>query len=62
MPFALINVGATFERAMNISFVGEKYKSIVIYLDDITVFSQSDAEHLTILNIHFKNARNMDCL
>jgi len=40
MPFGLINVGATFQRAMDISFVGEKYNFIVIYLDDIIFFQK----------------------
>ena len=42
MPFGLMNVGATFQRDMDKSFVGEKEKFVVIYLDEITVFSQSD--------------------
>ena len=40
MQFALMTVGATFQRAMDIAFVGEKEKFVVIYLDDIMVFSQ----------------------
>ena len=39
MPFGLMNDGATFQRAMDIAFVGEKDKFVVIYLDDIIVFS-----------------------
>ena len=39
MPFGLMNVGATFQRAMYIAFADEKDKSVVIYLDDITIFS-----------------------
>ena len=39
MPFGLMNVGATFQRAMDIAFVGERDKFVVIYLDDIAVFS-----------------------
>jgi len=46
MPFGLINVGATFQRAMDIEFVGEKDKFIVIFLDDMTVFSTSDEDHI----------------
>jgi hypothetical protein len=42
MPFSLINVGETFQRAMDITFIGEKDKFFVIYLDDITVLSKSD--------------------
>ena len=46
MPFRLMNAGATFQRAMDIAFVGERDKFVVTYLGDITVFSQSDDEHL----------------
>jgi hypothetical protein len=45
MPFGLMNAGATFQRAMDIAFIGEKDKFVVIYLDDITVFSKTDKEH-----------------
>jgi hypothetical protein len=37
--------GGTFQREMNIAFIGEKDKFVVIYLDDIIVFSKSDQEH-----------------
>ena len=46
IPFGLMNVGATFQRAMDIAFSKEKDKFVVIYLDDITVFSKSDEDHL----------------
>ena len=39
IPFGLMNVGATFQRAMDIGFVGLKDKFILIYLDDLTVYS-----------------------
>ena len=38
MPFGLMNVGETFQRAMDISFADEKDKFFFIYLDDIDVF------------------------
>ena len=39
MLFVVMNVVVTFQRAMDISFVGEKENFVVIYLDDITMFS-----------------------
>jgi len=57
MPFRLMNVGATFQRAMHIAFVEELDKFIVIYLDDITVFSQSDDEHLQHLRRFFEKCK-----
>jgi hypothetical protein len=45
IPFGLINAGATFQQAMDISFIGEKDQFVVIYLDDIIVFSRFDQEN-----------------
>jgi hypothetical protein len=42
MPFVLMSVGATFQRVMEISFLEEKDRFVVIYLDDITVYSKND--------------------
>jgi len=39
IPFGLMNAGANFQRAMDIAFVGEKDNFVLIYLDDIIVFS-----------------------
>ena len=41
-----MNAGATFQRAMDIAFLEEKDKFVVIYLDDITVYSKTDEKHL----------------
>lgn len=46
MPFGLMNAGATFQRAMDIAFSEEKDKTMVVYLDDITVFSKKEEDHL----------------
>ena len=40
MPFGLMNAGSTFQRAMDIAFVEEKEKFVVIYMDDIMVYSR----------------------
>ena len=58
MPFGLMNAGEIFHRAMDIAFVDEKDKILVIYLDDITIFSNSDEEHVTHLLRVFKKCRN----
>jgi hypothetical protein len=57
MPFGLMNIGATFHRAMDITFVEESGKFIVVYLDDVTVFSRSDDEHLRHLRRVFEKCR-----
>ncbi len=46
MPFRLINVGTTFQRAINSSFSHLLDKVIVIYLDDMTIFSRRRKKHL----------------
>jgi hypothetical protein len=57
MPFGLMKAGATFQREMEVAFIGENDKFIVIYLDDITIFSKSDDEHSQHLKLTFKKCR-----
>jgi ribonuclease HI len=57
MPFGLMNAGATFQRAMDIAFIGERDKFVVIYLDDLTVFSKSDEDHIIHLKQTFEKCR-----
>ena len=54
MPFGLTNVGATFQWATDIAFAGEKDRFVVIYLDDITVYSKFDEDHLKHLKQVFE--------
>ena len=46
MPFGLMNVGETFQRSMDLAFVGLKDKFALIYLDDLTIYSHNHEEHL----------------
>ena len=39
IPFVLMNAGATFQHAMDISFAEEKDRFVVVYMDDIIVYS-----------------------
>jgi hypothetical protein len=57
ITFGLMNAGETFQRAMDLAFVGERDNFFVIYLDDLTVFSNSDAEHLKHLRQTFDKCK-----
>jgi hypothetical protein len=57
MQFGLMNAGETFQRAMDIAFIGEKDKFVVIYLDDITMSSKYDQENYQHLKKVFLKCR-----
>ena len=57
IPFGLMNDGATFQRAMDLAFVGLKDKFVLIYLDDLTVYSHSHHDHLQHLRRVFLKCR-----
>lgn len=46
MPFDISNAGATIQRAMDHAFYELINKIILVYLDDIIVFSKSKKDHL----------------
>ena len=49
MPFGLINVGATFQREMDATFRGLINHFVIVYLDDVTVFSKNRSDHISHL-------------
>ena len=57
MSFGFMNAGETFQRDMDTAFADEKDKFIIIYLDDITMYSISDEEHLKHLRRAFHKCR-----
>jgi hypothetical protein len=57
MAFGLMNAGETFQRAMNIAFIEERDKFVIIYLDDIKIFSKFDKEHVQHLRKVFSKCR-----
>jgi hypothetical protein len=57
MPFRLINVGATFQRAMDIAFRGLLGECVVVYLDDVTIFSKNKEDHISHLKKVFNRCR-----
>jgi len=50
MPFGLTNAPATFQRLMNQVFNGLLYKGVIVYLDDINIYSKTFDKHLLKLN------------
>jgi hypothetical protein len=57
MPFGLMNAGATFQRAMDISFSEEKERFVAICMDDIMIFSKYDIDNLKYLGQVFQKCR-----
>jgi Reverse transcriptase (RNA-dependent DNA polymerase) len=50
MPFGLRNSPATFQRTVEIVLSGLKWKTCLVYLEYIIVFSQTPEEHLPHLD------------
>jgi Reverse transcriptase (RNA-dependent DNA polymerase) len=50
LPFGLRNAPATFQRAIDIILSGVKWKTCLVYLDDVIVFSSSRQAHLQHVN------------
>ena len=46
-----MNTGATFQRAIDIEFIGLSGHYVVVYLDDVTIFSKRREDHV----FHLKN-------
>lgn len=54
IPFRLINGKATFQRSMDITFRGLINKFIVVYLNDIIVYSKTREDHIPHLKVIFE--------
>ena len=57
MPFGLINAGATLQRAMDIALCSLIGCSVVVYLDDVIIFSKKIEEHTFHLKHIFECCR-----
>ena len=57
MPFGLCNAPATFQRAMTEVLSDLLYKSAVVYIDDVNVFSKNIEEHIGHLQEVFLRLR-----
>jgi type III secretory pathway component EscU len=54
MPFSLTNMPSTFMRLMNEFLKDFIRKFVIVYLDDILIFSKTEAEHLKHLAMVIK--------
>ena len=50
MPFGLSNAPSTFERCMELVMKGLQWKTLLVYLDDLIIFSKTFDEHLSRLD------------
>jgi hypothetical protein len=57
MTFGLINVWGTFQRAMDVAFRGLIKKCVVVYLDDITIYSKDRANNIVNLTQIFERCQ-----
>ena len=55
MPFGLINTPSTFQTTMNRVFPPYLRKFVIVFFDDILVYSRSLTEHLNHLKIVFQS-------
>ena len=51
MPFGLCNAPGTFQRLMERIFGDQSFQSLLLYLDDIVIFSSSFDQHLQRLDL-----------
>jgi len=58
MPFGLKNVGATYQRAMNVIFCKHIRDTVECYVDDIAVKSHDKGDHLADLRRVFNIMRS----
>jgi len=59
MPFGLKNAPPTFQRIIQTALKGFLFNNVIVYLDDIIVFSEAIDEHLKLLDNIFTRLENV---
>ncbi len=57
MPFGLTNAPGTFQRVMNDVFFQLLDRGVLVYLDDILIYSRTQEEHIDLLKEVFNLLR-----
>ena len=57
LPFGLCNAPSTFERLMERVLQGLRWQILLVYLDDVIIFSRSIQEHLERLDVVFSKLK-----
>ena len=60
MPFGLTNAGVTSQKAMEMEFKSMLEKLVLVYLDDIIVYSKKASDHFGHLRQDFIKCREFD--
>lgn len=60
MPFGLCNAPSTFQRLTERMFGDQRFQTLLLYLDDIIVFSTTVAQHLERLELVFRRLQQED--
>ena len=58
IPFGLCNAPATFQRLLQTAFHAEMFNILLVYLDDIVVYSDTLDEHLARLDTVFTRLKS----
>lgn len=60
MPFGLCNAPATFQRLMERLFGDQRHQSVLLYLDDVIVFSSTVQQHMERLEVVFQRLQQQN--